>query len=208
MYVPLTDIVTCPRCGPEWSLILLADRVEDRRVLEGAFGCPNCRTSYPVEGGFADLRPRPAPELREVEPPAREADRDAAVRISALLGLGEGLGSPLLAGHLARLAPQVAALVERLEVVALDADLRAWPEEAGVTRIAAKQSLPFRDRSLRGAALVGEQASTFLEEVARVVWPTGRILIEAAPEGLESRFEAAGLEVMAREGGTVLAVRT
>ena len=63
MHLLLTDRLTCPRCGPEFGLVLLADRLEDRRVLEGALGCPNCRDRYPVRDGFGDLRPPPRTDI-------------------------------------------------------------------------------------------------------------------------------------------------
>ena len=59
MNVTLTDHLVCPRCGPPFGLVLLARDVRERRVLEGEFGCPNCRDRFPVEKGFGDLRPPP-----------------------------------------------------------------------------------------------------------------------------------------------------
>lgn len=60
MHILLTDVLTCPSCGPEFGLILLAERVENRRVLEGTLGCANCRERYGIVEGFADLRPSDA----------------------------------------------------------------------------------------------------------------------------------------------------
>lgn len=51
MHLLLTDILSCPRCGPEFGLILLADRIEARRVLAGILGCANCRSKYPIREG-------------------------------------------------------------------------------------------------------------------------------------------------------------
>ena len=51
MHILLTDALTCPRCGPEHGLILLADAIEERRVVSGKLGCPNCRTTFPIAGG-------------------------------------------------------------------------------------------------------------------------------------------------------------
>src|SRR5690606_34919244 len=101
MFLPLTDLLTCPRCGPEYGLILLADRIEDRRVLAGALGCPRCHTRYPITAGLADLRLREAEEPAEQtesegtsasagESAAEGSDREEAVRLAALLGLAEG----------------------------------------------------------------------------------------------------------------------
>ncbi len=206
MHLVLTDVLTCPRCGPRFGLILLADRVIERRVLEGALGCANCRERYPIRGGFADLRPPPAPSLSEVVAPVAEGG-EAAVRLGALLGLREGKGFWLLAGEGTRHAPAVAALVEGVEVVATDAALAGWPEEAGVSRIAAGGELPFHDRSLPGVALTGGAADTLLEEGARVLGPLGRLVLTGAPADAERRLGAVGLGVLAREGETVVAGR-
>lgn len=65
MHLLVTDRLSCPRCGPTFGLILLADDLRDRRVLEGALGCANCRERYPVRGGFGDLRPPPRVALEE-----------------------------------------------------------------------------------------------------------------------------------------------
>ena len=73
MNVVLTDHLVCPRCGPPFGLVLLARDVRDRRVRQGEFGCPNCRDRFPVEGGFADLRPPPrGPEPCGPEPDGPE----------------------------------------------------------------------------------------------------------------------------------------
>ena len=56
MELSLTDLVTCPRCGPTYGLILIPDEVRERRVVSGLLGCPNCRERYGVEAGVADLR--------------------------------------------------------------------------------------------------------------------------------------------------------
>lgn len=60
MHILLTDILSCPRCGPEFGLILLADRIEARRVLAGTLGCANCRSKYAIRDGVADLRAAPS----------------------------------------------------------------------------------------------------------------------------------------------------
>lgn len=59
MNVLLTDHMVCPRCGPPFSLLLVAREVVDRRVRQGEFGCANCRNSFPMEDGFADMQPQP-----------------------------------------------------------------------------------------------------------------------------------------------------
>src|SRR5690606_8442394 len=53
MHIVLTDLLTCPRCGPAHGLILVADGLAERRVLDGALGCANCREKYEIRDGAA-----------------------------------------------------------------------------------------------------------------------------------------------------------
>lgn len=220
MYLPLTDLLTCPGCGPEVGLILLADRIEDRRVLEGALGCPRCQERFPVTGGFADLRRErtqrggesgsagtellPRSSLADA---GGEAGREEAIRVAALLGIMEGAGYILLVGPGVVAAPALAALLDGLEVVAIDPSVVAWPEERGVSRLGAAGALPLYDRSMRGVALSGAGAESLLEEAARVLAPGGRLLLEPASAAAVARAEAAGLQVRAREGEVLVALR-
>jgi uncharacterized protein YbaR (Trm112 family) len=220
MFLPLTDLLTCPRCGPEAGLILLAHRIEDRRVLEGALGCPRCQERYRVAGGFAELRYT----LAELEGGAGAAleggaavgasagaagaasEGEEAVRLAALLGIMEGGGYVLVVGPGVTRAPALAALLEGLEVVAVDASVAAWPEERGVSRLGATRALPLHGRSMRGVVLTGG-AESLLEEAVRVLAPGGRLVVEPASTAVAARVEAAGLKVRAHEGQVLVAMR-
>ncbi|MGH7444651.1 MAG: Trm112 family protein, partial [Longimicrobiales bacterium] len=126
MYILLTDILTCPRCGPEFGLILLADRMEERRVLAGVLGCANCREHYPITGGYGAFG---SGWPIETDAP----NDDAAVRLAALLGVTEGPGFVLLVGAPATHAGALADMIPGLEVVAASDSARAWSERAGVS---------------------------------------------------------------------------
>lgn len=207
MHILLTDLLACPRCGPGFGLVLLADRVEERRVLEGRLGCPNCREQYPVRGGALDARlpgEAPAEDVASAEAGA-EDDAGAAVRLAALLGLAEARGTVLVAGPGAALAPEVAALVPELEVVALAAEPDAGEERAGVSRVAAGAALPFRSRTLRGVALTGGADPARLAEAVRVLQPGARVVVERAPDGTAEALAALGAQVMLEQEGTVVA---
>lgn len=203
MHISLTDVVTCPRCGSEHGLILRADRIEERRVLEGALGCPNCRGQYPIRGGYVELRLSPA----QAERGATEAvGVEAAMRLAALLGVTTGHGFVLVVGPGAAAASGIAALVEGLEVVAVGSAVAEWEEERGVDRVGVETGrLPFRSRSMRGVALTGPEAGAWLAEAARVVGARGRVVVDGA-EGIDDEvFTAVGLAVQARDRGTVVA---
>lgn len=208
MHLLLTDRLSCPRCGPEFGLILLADHMDDRRVVDGTLGCPNCRDAFPVRGGFGDLRAPPRaglPPGRAGEP--READTGDVLRLAALLGVAEGPGTLLLAGSVARLAGGLADQVPGVEVVALDGDMARWPEAPRVSRMVARPGIPFFSRTLRGVAVDGALGPRWVAEAARVAARLARVVVEEAPEGAEAVLREGGLTVLAAEAGTVVAAR-
>jgi len=207
MHILLTDILSCPRCGPEFGLVLLADRVEERRVLEGRLGCANCREQYPVRGGELDARlsGETAGEPGGSSAPGAVGDAGAAVRLAALLGLADARGTVLVAGPGAALAAEVAALVPELEVVALGAEPGGGEEEPGVSRVAAGAGLPFRGRTLKGVALTGGADPALLAEAVRVLHPGARLVVERAPARAAELLAGLGAQVMLEQEGTVVA---
>ena len=202
MHILLTDRLACPRCGPGFGLILLADHIADRRVLEGRLGCPNCREQYPVRGGQVDLRTGPSPEET---PSIVEDDAEAAVKYAALLGLQDNPGPVLLAGPASALAPAVAALVPNLEVVALSARPSDSDETLGVSRLAGGPLLPFMNASLRGVALTGGADEALLADALRALVPGTRLVVDRAPEGTADALRGLGAEVLLDQQGVVVA---
>jgi uncharacterized protein YbaR (Trm112 family) len=211
MHLLLTDRLTCPRCGPTFGLILLARRMSDRAVTEGELGCPNCRDTFLVADGFADLRapPRGAPPEGWAGLPTRvdPCDDDEARRLPALLGVVAGPGTVALVGAPARQSEAVAEASEEIHVVGVDPDLRGWPERPRVSRMMAAPGLPFFDASLRAIAVDGRLGASWVEEAIRAVVPRGRVVVVRAPIGTEDVLLSAGLEVLASEAETVVAAR-
>lgn len=209
MYILLTDALTCPRCGPDFGLLVLADRMEERRVIEGALGCANCRSSYPIRAAAADLRVVPSASSGSMEstgPGPSDEDGEAAVRLAALMGLAGASGLAMLAGPGARHAAAVSALVPDLEVVAVTDEPAAPAGRApGVSRIAAGDALPFRGGALRAAALTGGAGDARLREGLRVLAPGARLVVDGADAETAERLRALGAEVLLEEEGTVVA---
>ena len=212
MHILLTDQLICPRCGPGFGLILIADRLESRRVIEGSLGCPNCRDRFPVEGGFGDLRPPPrSPEddALDIEPPTSPA----AVEVAALLGVTEGPGNVALIGDLAGHATALTGLVPGIEFIGVAPGLRGWEEAEGVSRLTAGASLPFRSGSLRGVGLLADgglladDGPSIAGELARVVARSGRIAVWGAVEEWERALESEGLDVVASDETAVVVTR-
>lgn len=192
--------------------MLLAHRIEDRRVLEGVLGCMACGGRYPVRGGFVDLAGGAAEDVHpdraavDSPPPADPArDDPPGWRTAALLGVSEGPGYLLLVGALACEAGEVASLAPGVEVLAVSSDAGHWPEAAGVSRLAAGVRLPLANRSVRGAALAADAAG-LLEEAARVLRTGARLVLSGVADA-RRRVGALGLRVLAEEGDALVAVR-
>ena len=213
MHILLTDRLICPRCGPGFGLILIADRIENRRVIEGSLGCPNCRDRFPVEGGFGDLRPPPRSSpahAPDITPPASPS----AMEVAALLGLTDGPGSVALIGDMAGHATALTVLVPGIEFIGIAPGLRGWEEAEGVSRLTAGASLPFSDGSLRGVGLFAEGEPrmagepSMAGELARVVARDGRIAVwGAVPVSVrewEKALRSEGLDVLASEETAVV----
>ncbi len=216
MQLLLTDRLTCPRCGPTFGLILLASRLEDRRVHDGVLGCPNCRDNFPITAGFTDLRAPPRGEISDGlaggPPPGFAAsssmgDEEEGDRLSALLGISQGPGTVALLGEAARHARAVVRAVEDLQVVAIDSDLVEWTDTPGVSRAVAGPGLPFFSRMLRGVVVDGRLARGWLEEAIRVVAPMSRVIVIRSPDWAPAVLEESGLSVMISEAQTVVAAR-
>jgi len=206
VHLLLTDRLACPRCGPEFGLVLLADRLEDRRVHEGGLGCANCRDSYPVREGVGDLRAAPRSPLEAVGPSVPESGPSAA-EIGGLLGVLRGPGHLLLLGSLSGHAPTLAELIEEIEVVAARPDRELGVEVHGVSRIVIRGRLPLQSRTLRGVALVESEGLIEVEEAGRVVAPGGRVVVFGAGPGTRTILEDSRLSIVAQDEGRLVASR-
>ncbi|TVP59224.1 MAG: hypothetical protein EA351_01940 [Gemmatimonadales bacterium] len=206
MHLLLTDRLACPRCGPEFGLILMAGDVRDRRVFEGHLGCFNCREEYPVDGGIADLRPPPRGRIDEASalPPD---DPERALRLAALLGVREGPGHLLVMGEPAAQAERVAAIVEAIEVVAVHPGFEGTDEVGGVSRVRVGNVLPLQSYAMRGVALEGAFVTSHLEEGLRVLSPGARLVLMGAPNGTLEALEARGLELLLATDRALVAQR-
>ena len=206
MHLLVTDRLACPRCGPGFALILLADELTERRVLQGSLGCPNCRERYPVRDGYGDLRPSPRqPQLSPA--PVHGDDAEGTLRTAALLGVQKGPGMVLVSGPSAGYGERLAAMIEDIEVVAVHPDLREAREAPGVSRLAMGDRFPFQTGSLRGVLLhgVGERAE--LDEGLRVLAPGARLVLIDPPPGSDEAMRAMGLELLLESEGTLVGAR-
>ncbi|MSR21992.1 MAG: hypothetical protein EXR92_00290 [Gemmatimonadetes bacterium] len=206
MHLLVTDRLACPRCGPAFGLVLVADELEERRVLRGFLGCSNCRDRYPVEGGFGDLRPAPRGSL-PAEALDHRSDPEAALKVAALLGIRDGPGLLFLTGSSVRHADILAGLVEGIEVVAAHHGLRDSPESSGVSRVACGGRLPFFNGSLRGAVLEGVPGRDALGEGIRILASGARLVLLDPPGDALEQMEAGGIELLMESDSVLVGAR-
>ena len=203
MHILLTDRMICPRCGPGFGLILLANELVERRVLDGGLGCPNCRDQFPIRAGFADLRPPPRDALAATLP-AANPEAEATNRLAALLGVSEGPGNVALLGSAAAHAAALADRLPEIEAVAVAAAAQLEVEEERVSRLVTGEYLPFHPGAFRALAAVGDVVAP--EEAVRVVGRGGRVVIERPGPDVAGRLERAGSRILLQESGWVAAI--
>ena len=204
MYFELTDILTCPVCGPAHGLVLLVREVEDRRVRSGWLGCPNCRRDYPVADGVADLRLEP--DTRRPGRPAVDED-ELAVKILALSGLAGERGFVLLGEGLEHAAAGITELAPELEVIAMAETPMRLAARPGVSGVACDVGLPVAERKLRCVAIAPAGAGEDVAAAARRVAAGGRLLMFNATADDIAEAERSGLTILAAEGTTAVVER-
>lgn len=220
MHLSLSDLLTCPRCGPGYGLILMPARTRERRVESGVLGCPNCRERYAIDHGVADLG--------AAGPAAGGGDRKAtvagltpdhpelAVRLGALLGLAEAGGSGagaagaaggvVLAGPAVAQAARLARLLEDVEVVALGSTFTAAEQAMAVSRVRVEGSIPFRSGAFGAVALTGPWSERVMEGL-RVLRPGGRLLVDPATAPARAHLAGAGTVGVLDQGSTLVVAR-
>ncbi|UCC83396.1 MAG: hypothetical protein JSW46_00250 [Gemmatimonadota bacterium] len=204
MFFELTDLLTCPRCGPGFGLVLLVHEVEERRVTSGWLGCPNCRNDFPVENGVADLRREP--EVSGAPRPAYE-DEELSLKIVALSGLTDGRDYLLLDERLAHAAAAVVELAPELEVIVVRTTPDDSAEQHGISRVLSDTPFPMVEYRLQGVAIAPGGNRELVAAAARYVSTGGRLVMFDATDVDLEEVERAGLAVVAAEGGTVVAER-
>ncbi len=204
MHILLTDVLTCPRCGPEFGLILLADEMRERMVTTGWLGCANCRERYQIADEVVDLRAGGA-EILPASGGGNDSGADeTAYRIAALLGVNEGPAAVLLVGFEPGVAAAVAGLLPDARITATASSEEKTPS-GSCSWILHRERLPLRSGSMRGVALHGATAAGALEEAVRVLQAGGRLVLDPAPAGAAERVAQLGLEVLLEQEGVVVA---
>lgn len=213
----LSDLLTCPRCGPDHGLVLLPDVVHERRVESGVLGCPNCRERFAIVGGVAELvvpgevMARRAEEAGGDGAAGGPSAEEWAARLGGLLGLAGAAGVVLVAGPASSGAGELGHLLEGVVPVVVEATGAGRGGGRGVAAVArsvirAGSALPLRTGSVRGVALTGVSVALAAEGL-RVLAPGARLLLEPADGAVRSAVESAGGLVVLAEDETLVVSR-
>lgn len=230
MLLELSEVFVCPRCRPAQGMVVMVERLDGRRVLEGRLGCPGCDLRVPIRRGTIRFdRTAPPPGAEEAGDPAAAGDDDgalgaggerrlpellreaepeeAAVRLAALVGADRAEGYLLLGSGLAPLAAGLAARAPDAEVLALAEGTERAPSE-GVARAVGidPSALPVITGRMAGAALAAPRVPE-LREAARVLREEARLAILAPGPGCREALEELPVRVAVDEDRAVVAVR-
>ncbi|CAN5749433.1 hypothetical protein BH23GEM6_BH23GEM6_12830 [soil metagenome] len=207
LHILLTDVLTCPRCGPDFGLILMADEMQGRAVAEGRLGCLNCREGYRISNGVADLLLADSTAVTSTGADhfATHEDTDVAYRFAALLGASDLASTIFLGGLPHEVSAGVAKLLPDTQVAATAGAVDMSGAGSGQNWIRHGIRLPFRSQSMRGVALSGEAADRLLDEAVRILKHSGRLVLDPAPTRAVARLRKMGLELLLEQDGVVVA---
>jgi uncharacterized protein YbaR (Trm112 family) len=178
--IDLAEFLKCPADHPETYCVLAPHHMEGRNVVQGTLGCPTCRAEYPIRGGVvrfgaqsdADPGERPGGVAADVvwDPEA----------IRALLSLTSTGGHLVLVGSAGRIAPELAACLEGVHVVGVNAPPTARPVPV-CSLLVSPHTIPLRSAVARGVVVGPDYCDEhWLEESARVLLRGQRLVVAAA----------------------------
>jgi len=214
MLLDLSESLACPRCGPPQGVIVLVERMEGRRVLDGRLDCPGCEARFALQDGVVEFEAAADPDRRV--PPA---DPEDAVTVAALLGVQHGRGVIVVGSGLGQAAAHISSLcggceVVRLEPLGLPSDPRQSAErepEEGRGRVtpllgAPSGSIPLLSATAVGVAVEGGDPD-ILAEAARVLVPGGRVAVIRPGFGAATVLETRPFELLAADRRAIVARR-
>ena len=151
MHIELTDHLRCPANHPEAFLVLLPDRVDDRRVMGGHLGCPVCGWGVAWTDGIPDFG------NATDGAPGFPFDASAAV---AMLGIDGPGGWVATAGSAGSVAHDLAMLLPGVRIVAVNPprDVAA----SGEVSVVRSGVWPLKSASMRGIVVGADAAARAL----------------------------------------------
>jgi len=167
-------MLKCPGPHEESFVVVATEVMVERSVRQGVVGCPVCQAEYPIVDGVVRFGETPSPRA----PTVTDAET-----LHALLGIAGPGGYVVLVGTAARRADDLAARLEGVHFVSVNApeDLTERPH---LSLVVADDVVPLRTGRARGVVVSGDFAhDPWLAEAARVTLRGRRVIVER--EGLD-----------------------
>jgi uncharacterized protein YbaR (Trm112 family) len=178
MFLPLVDVLRCPVVHEETWLVASIDRADDRDIITGALGCPQCLAEYPIRDGIVHF----AADVRL--PAYRAADESDAMRLAAGLDLTEARMTAVLHGTWTSHAPLIRGFSPaQLLLVNAPAGITTGD---GLSLVRALRA-PLASASVNAAAFDADATPEMIASLITSLRPTGRLLGPArvpVPAGL------------------------
>ena len=171
MYIPLVDILRCPRPHDETWLVASIVRAEARDIIDGVLGCPICSAEYPIRDGAVDFGGAGAPA------PYIAPGEESAVRIAAALDLTDPRSVALLEGAWGAHAPLIRSISPAQLLLVNPPD--GVPSGDGIS-IVRGGAAPVAAGGVNAAALDAVGNGEMVASVVRAVRGGGRLLGPAA----------------------------
>lgn len=211
MLLDLSESLACPRCGPPQGMIVLVERMDGRRVIDGRLDCPVCEARFSLDDGIVNLGAVPGPDA-----PESAAAPDDSVTAAALLAIRHGRGVVVVGDGLQAAAPDISSLSGGCEVVLLtphglpdEFPGRETPGRESVTPLVGTPEgvIPMLSGRAVGVVLEGGDAR-MLDEAARVLAPGGRVVVIRPVPGAGTHLPIPPFELLAADSRAIVARRT
>jgi uncharacterized protein YbaR (Trm112 family) len=177
VFIPLVDILRCPRPHADTWLVASIERADERFIIEGTLGCPTCLAEYPIRVGVVHFSDRPVAASRA------EPSEPDAMRLAAALDLTEPRRTALLHGAWAANA-QLVRGVSPSQLLLLNGP-EGMSSGDGVS-VLVSDVAPFAQASIDAAALDAQANEALFASVRASLRRGGRILAPLAtpiPDG-------------------------
>jgi len=172
VFIPLVDILRCPRPHDETWLVASIDRAEGRDIVDGTLGCPICSAEYPIRDGVVDFGGAPA-----ATPYIAPRD-DEAVRLAAALDLTDARAIALLQGAWGAHAPLIRSISPAQLLLVNPPEGVASGDGISIVRGA---TAPVAASTVHGAAVSTTASAAMISSLVPAVRAGGRLL---APTGM------------------------
>ena len=204
MFIELIDALRCIRAHEDSWLVGAFDEMRGRDVVTGTLGCPVCEASYPIVDGIARFGEPAAAHSAAL--PVNDSPEDG-LRLGALLDLTGGRGLVTLAGEWGAAAPALAALLDEVQLLLVNAtpDVLRPALASGASALVTPDAIPLAGGAARGVALGSVTSSApMLASAVRALAGGGRLVAPVTvpvPDGVTVRARDETLWVAERQAG-------